>query len=76
MSTEQITIEVAPEVARMYRAASDEGRRKLALLANLRLQDIARHEESLEEVIARISGAAQARGLTPDLLDSLLRDDS
>jgi hypothetical protein len=76
MPTEQITIDVDPEVARMYRAASDEDRRKLALLANLRLRDVASQDETLEQVIDRISQAAQRRGMTPEILESILRDES
>ena len=39
MSDDQITVSVDSAVASAYRAASDEERRKLDLLVNLRLRD-------------------------------------
>ena len=39
MSLEQITISVNTDVANAYRIASEEERRKLDLLVNLRLRD-------------------------------------
>ena len=37
MQTEEITIRVDPQAARVYRAASEQERRKLDLLLSLRL---------------------------------------
>lgn len=69
---EQITISVDDEVAEAYRQASDEDRRKLDLLVNLRLRDATRAKSSLQEVMSEISRNARARGLTPEVLQSLL----
>lgn len=69
-----ITIVVDPDLAAAYRAASDEDRRKLDLLLNLRLRDVTRTDESLHDVMTEIMQNAQARGLTPEILEELLRD--
>ena len=70
--TEQITVSVDPEVAEFYRSASDAERRKLDLLVSLRLRDAAVDGKSLEEVMDEISINAQRRGLTPEILKSIL----
>ena len=72
--TDTITIAVDPDLADAYRAASDQDRRKLDLLLNLRLRDFTRTDESLHDVMAEITQNAQARGLTPEILEELLRD--
>ena len=74
MQTQEITIRVDPEAANAYLAASEEERRKLDLLLSLRLQDVTQRGETLEEVMRDISLRAQQRGLTPEILESLLHD--
>ena len=70
--TDQITVSVDPDVANAYRLASDNDRRKLDLLVNLRLRDATRSKASLNEVMLEISHNAQQRGLTPEILKSIL----
>lgn len=72
MDIEQITISVNTDVANAYRIASEEERRKLDLLVNLRLRDATRTKSSLKQVMGEISQNAQERGLTPDILESIL----
>ena len=72
--TDTITIAVDPDLADTYRAASDQDRRKLDLLLNLRLRDVTRTGESLHDVLAEITQNARARGLPPEILEELLRD--
>lgn len=72
--TDTITIVVDPDLADAYRAASDEDRLKLDLLLNLRLRDITRTCESFHDVMTEITRNARARGLTPEILEKLLRD--
>lgn len=72
MQTEEITIHVDPEAARAYRAASEQERRKFDLLLSLRLQDVLRPSGSLKELMQDISRKAQERGLTPEILESIL----
>jgi hypothetical protein len=70
--TDQITVSVDPDVASAYRAASEADRRKLDLLVNLKLRDVTRSQESLQDVMFEISRNAQQRGLTLEILQSLL----
>ncbi len=69
---EQITVSVDPDVANAYRLASDNDRRKLDLLVNLRLRDATRSKASLKDVMLEISQNAQQRGLTPEILQFML----
>ena len=76
MATSTISIEVDADAARAYAAASTDEKRKLQLLLNLRLREImAGPTRSLREVMDEIGTEATARGLTPEILDSLLHDD-
>jgi hypothetical protein len=70
--TDQITISVDADVADAYRRAPEEQRRKLDLLLNLRLRDATRSHTSLKDVMLEVSQSAQRRGLTPEILKSLL----
>ncbi len=69
---DQITVCVDSDVANRYRSASDHDRRKLDLLVNLRLRDATESGKSLRESILEISRRAQRRGLTPEILQSIL----
>lgn len=74
MQFEEITIRVDVEAARAYREASQQERRKLDLLLNLRLHDALRPGGALSESMDEISRQAQERGLTPEILESILRE--
>jgi hypothetical protein len=74
MSLEQITISVNIDVANAYRIASEEERRQLDLLVSLRLRDATRTKSSLKQIMTEISQNAQERGLTPDILQSILNE--
>ncbi len=74
MENKTITIRVNAEVARIFETASDEERRKLEALVSLKLSDATRSKRPLEEVMSEISQNAQLRGLTPDILDSILSE--
>ena len=75
MHTEQITITVDKEAAEAYRAASEQERRKLDLLLSLRLHDALGPAGSLPDLMRRISKNAQERGLTPEILESILDEE-
>ncbi len=75
METKTITIRVSAEVARIFEAASEEQRRKLEALLSLKLSDATRHKRPLEEVMRDISRNAQARGLTQEILNSILDEE-
>ena len=69
---DQITVAVDPDVADAYRSASHEERRKLDLLIDLRLREAMEPGRSLHTILLEISRDAQRRGLTPEILQSIL----
>ncbi len=75
MMTEQITVSVDSKVANAYRVASDSQRRKLDLLVNLCLREATGTCRSLQEVMEELSRNAQQRGLTPEILRSILDEE-
>ena len=76
MATVPITIEVDAEAAKVYAAASPEEQQKMQILLSLRLSDLTlRHRRTYQEVAKEISERPAARGLTPEILDSILRDE-
>ena len=74
MKTETITVQVSPQAATVYRAASAEDRRKLDLLVSLQLVGLSSSGDSLEKVMDDMGREAAAAGLTPEILDSILND--
>lgn len=72
MANRTITISVDLEAARAYEAASGDEKRKLDLLLSLKLAEVTKGEPSLEDVMQKISRRAQRRGLTPEVLQTLL----
>ncbi len=74
MKTDAITIHVDHEVAKAYLAASEDDRRKMDLLAGFQLTEFLHSPESLEKVIDDVSREAKERGLTPEILDSILHE--
>ncbi len=69
---DRITVSVDSDVAKAYRSASESERRKLDLLINLRLHEAIKPGKSLREIMSEISRNAQRRGLTPEILQSIL----
>ncbi|MEX2310423.1 MAG: hypothetical protein WD738_22845 [Pirellulales bacterium] len=72
MIMQEITIRVTPDAAAAYLSASDEERRKLDALLSLRLTEASQRNRPLREVIQEISREAQAKGLTPEILQEIL----
>jgi hypothetical protein len=76
MATATIPLEVDTETARAFAAASPEDRRRIQLLLGLRLRELTMHPARLlKEVMDDIGRHAEASGLTPEILESLLRDE-
>ena len=74
-ATANITIEVDETAARAFAEAAPGERQKLQLLLSLRLQELtSAPDKSLQTVMDEIGRAAEARGLTPEVLETLLRD--
>lgn len=72
MTTANITIPLDSQTARIYTGASAEDKRKLRLLLSLWLREFAVSPRPLKVIMDEISEKAQARGLTPDILESIL----
>ena len=71
-----ITIEVDEAAARAYAEASPGEQQKLQLLLSLRLQELtAQPSGTLQSVMDETGRAAESRGLTPEILENLLRDE-
>ncbi len=68
-----ITIPLDPQTARAYECASPEDKRKMQALLALWLRELAGAEQpSLQRVLDEVGLKARARGLTPEILESLL----
>jgi len=75
MASDTITIQVDSEAAKAYSAAPPADQKKMRALLSLWLRDLATAEPAtLKEIMADLSRKAQARGLTPEVLESLLRE--
>ena len=75
MATETTSIQVEPDIANAYNSASQEDQKKIQLLMGLWLQELSTQPEmSLTEVMDMISDRAQSRGLTPEILESILNE--
>jgi hypothetical protein len=76
MATETTSIQVGPDLASAYNSVSQEDQRRLQLLMRLWLKEFSTQPSpSLNEVMDMISERAQARGLTPEILESILNED-
>ena len=74
MSTETISIAVDADTALSFCEASPEERRKLELLLRLRLRELTLGRvRPLQEIMDEIGTKAEVQGLTPEILESLLR---
>lgn len=71
---ETITIRVAPDAAKAYSEASPDAQRKLEALLSIWLVQALKTNDSLEEVMREMSRNAQQRGLTPEILETLLNE--
>jgi hypothetical protein len=75
MTTPTISIPVDDTVADAFRAASVERQRQLQILLGLRLRELTiRPQRSLAEILDQIGRTAESKGLTPEMLDSMLGD--
>ena len=71
---EAITINVDNEVAQAYREAEFNKQQKLGMMIKLFFQpDLAR--KTLSEVMEEIADKAKKRGLTPEILQSILEEE-
>lgn len=76
MSTENISITVDADAARSFFEASPEERRKMEILLGLRLRELTSTDaRSLKEIMDEIGSQAEAKGITPEIVESMLRDE-
>ncbi|ARV59478.1 hypothetical protein BZZ01_13335 [Nostocales cyanobacterium HT-58-2] len=80
ITKEEITIKVPSEVAEAYRNASEEEREQLQLkiAAIMQSQFTTDRQQAitrLRNTMDKASLEAQERGLTPEILESILNDD-
>ena len=74
MATETITLEIDSEAAQALQSVSAEGREKLQILLGIWLKDYVKAANtSLRETMNEISEKAKNRGLTPEVLEPILR---
>lgn len=77
MPTKAITIEVDAAAADAYAAAPMERQRKIQLLLGLQLQELFQLPvRPLGAVMDELAAEAAANGLTPEILESILRDEA
>jgi hypothetical protein len=71
----KITIEVSREVAEAYQSASLQERQKIQTVVSLLLhKPVDRDIDLLRELMDEISDRAKERGLTPEILESILNE--
>lgn len=75
-ATASLTLELNVEAVRTYNTASEEEQKKIRLLLSFWLKEFATSPAvSLRTLMNDISDKAQARGLTPAILESILDAD-
>ena len=74
MANVAITIEVDSEAAEAFTTASPEERKKIELLLSMHLKSItSKPARPLKKVMDDLGAQAAASGLTPEILESILR---
>jgi hypothetical protein len=74
MALPTITIPLDPQTAQMYNSASAEQKHKMQALLGLWLRElVGGKQRSLQQILDEAERKAQARGLTPEMIESLLR---
>ena len=74
MENPTITIPLDPQTAQAYDSATPEEKRKIQALLGLWARELATGElQPLQKVLDEVGSKAKDRGLTPEMLDSLLK---
>ena len=74
METKVIQIRVSNEAAQAYETADKAEQRKMNALISLKLSEVGRAKTPLEVVMSEIGRKAQERGMTPEILESILNE--
>ncbi|MCJ7813212.1 hypothetical protein MUP95_07860 [bacterium] len=72
METEQITIHVGTKAAKAYNSIPTENKRKLEAILTLKIIEATKTTESLQAVVDEIREKGRARGLTSDIMKSII----
>ncbi len=72
---ENITIQVDPEIAKAYRDADADKKRKIQIFLNIMLKK-AMTQKSLLEVMEEASQEAVSNGMTPEILESIINNEN
>ena len=76
MAHTTISISFDEATALAYNQASAEEQKKIQILLRLRVNELfTQSDVSLQQVMDEIGAKAEARGLTPEILETLLRDE-
>ena len=75
MTVSTINVQLDHDAARIYTGASANTKEKLRLLLSFWLREFGMLSTPLPALMDEISDKAQARGLTPEVLESLLDAD-
>jgi len=74
MVTEPVTLQIEVDAARAFKSASADEREKLQTLMSVLLREYAKTDAtSLKRTMDEIGERAREKGLTPELLDSILK---
>lgn len=73
--SEEITIKVSPKVAQAYQKATERKKQSLVTLVSLFLrEDLNEEVDFLGKLMDEISDRAVSRGLTPEILETILNE--
>ncbi len=76
MADTVISIPLDAATARVYLTATPTEQQRIQVLLRLRLREIANMpRQSLSDLMNSIGEKAEARGMTPEILEDLLRDE-
>ncbi len=77
MDNSNITISVSEDAARAFEACAEERRKTIELLLGMRLEELVRPSKvSLLQLMDEVGQEARKRGLTPEVLESILSEPS
>lgn len=74
MSKKQVTIQIDEEAARAFQSASLVDKRKLEALVSIRVIEAIKTRKSLKQIMKETSKKAQKRGLTLEILETVLNE--
>jgi hypothetical protein len=75
--SEEITIKVSPNVAQAYQKTTERKKSSLSTLVSIFLREEVNEEvDFLGKLMDEISDKAVARGLTPEILETILNEES